>query len=59
MSATGQHDDASPANRLGIGLAAVGRPAYINAGRADDLRDGRSSAQVHENLAATGRSCYG
>lgn len=28
--------------RLGLGLAAVGRPAYINAGRAGDLGDDRS-----------------
>jgi len=42
MSATADRDHASHADRLGIGLAAVGRPAYINAGRADDLRDGRS-----------------
>lgn len=28
--------------RIGLGLAALGRPAYINAGRATDLPPGRS-----------------
>ncbi|MCS5714043.1 aldo/keto reductase [Herbiconiux sp. CPCC 205716] len=30
-------DDPGLASRLGLGLAALGRPAYITAGRADDL----------------------
>ncbi|GAA4103885.1 aldo/keto reductase [Actinomadura miaoliensis] len=36
--------------RLGLGLAALGRPAYINVGRGDQLPDGRG---VEEMRAAT------
>ncbi|TDB79582.1 aldo/keto reductase [Actinomadura sp. KC216] len=35
-------------HRLGIGLAALGRPAYINVGRADELPPGRSVEQMRE-----------
>ncbi len=35
-----------PASRLGIGLAAVARPAYINAGRERDLGADRSPEQL-------------
>jgi aryl-alcohol dehydrogenase-like predicted oxidoreductase len=35
-----------PVTRLGLGLAAVGRPGYINLGRADDLPAGRSPAAL-------------
>lgn len=34
--------------RLGIGLAALGRPAYINVGRADELPPGRSAEGMRE-----------
>ena len=38
---TDDADDLSPlASRLGLGLAAIGRPAYITVGRDDDLGDG-------------------
>ncbi|MFI0373526.1 aldo/keto reductase [Actinomadura sp. 1N219] len=33
-------------HRFGIGLAALGRPAYINVGRADELPPGRSVEQM-------------
>lgn len=37
---TADADDQSPlASRLGLGLAAIGRPAYITVGRDDDLGD--------------------
>ena len=40
--------------RLGLGLAALGRPAYVTGGRADDLGAGRSveamRARTHEML---------
>ncbi|MFA1544195.1 aldo/keto reductase [Actinomadura monticuli] len=35
-------------DRLGIGLAALGRPAYINVGRADDLPPGRTVELMRE-----------
>jgi aryl-alcohol dehydrogenase-like predicted oxidoreductase len=35
-------------DRLGIGLAALGRPAYINVGRAAELPPGRSVEQMRE-----------
>jgi aryl-alcohol dehydrogenase-like predicted oxidoreductase len=35
-------DRAAPVNPVGLGLAAIGRPAYINLGRDDDLGKDRS-----------------
>lgn len=47
---------ATPAGRIGLGLAALGRPAYITLGRAADLPAGRSvramEDRVHEVLDA-------
>jgi aryl-alcohol dehydrogenase-like predicted oxidoreductase len=47
---------AAPTTRIGLGLAAVGRPAYINLGRSDDLPPDRSEqvmrARAHELLDA-------
>ncbi|MFG2091034.1 MULTISPECIES: aldo/keto reductase [unclassified Spirillospora] len=34
--------------RLGIGLAALGRPAYINVGRVDELPSGRSVEEMRQ-----------
>ena len=34
----------APAHRLGLGLAAIARPAYITSGRADELGDDRDVA---------------
>lgn len=39
---------AAPAARIGLGLAAVGRPAYINIGHDVDLPPGRSVAALRE-----------
>jgi len=41
-----------PASRLGLGLAAVGRPAYITLGRAADLPGDRSPEALYERTAA-------
>lgn len=38
----------TPAGRLGLGLAAVGRPGYINLGRGRDLPAGRSVEALRE-----------
>lgn len=49
-------DTSVPVRRIGIGLAAVGRPGYINLGRGRDLPDDRSvealRARSHEVLDA-------
>jgi aryl-alcohol dehydrogenase-like predicted oxidoreductase len=37
-----------PIDRLGIGLAALGRPAYINVGRAGELPPGRSVEMMRD-----------
>lgn len=39
MTEDARPDARTAAPRLGLGLAAIGRPAYITAGRADDLGD--------------------
>lgn len=39
-------------SRLGLGLAAVGRPAYINLGRARDLPDARTPEALYSRTAA-------
>ncbi|MHA6795155.1 aldo/keto reductase [Pseudonocardia bannensis] len=44
--------------RLGIGLAAVGRPAYINAGRAADLGDRRSVTELRARTEAVLDASY-
>jgi hypothetical protein len=33
--------------RMGVGLAALGRPGYVNLGHAEDLGDDRSVAGLH------------
>jgi aryl-alcohol dehydrogenase-like predicted oxidoreductase len=47
---------APSANRLGLGLAALGRPGYINLGHGDDLAAGRDQGALrrhaHEVLSA-------
>ncbi|WP_214369943.1 aldo/keto reductase [Pseudonocardia sp. H11422] len=43
---------------LGIGLAAVGRPAYINAGRAADLGDRRGVAELRARTEAVLDAAY-
>ncbi|MFD7512757.1 aldo/keto reductase, partial [Streptomyces sp. NPDC059853] len=40
--------DATPAARIGLGLAAVGRPGYINLGRAADLPAERTVDALRE-----------
>lgn len=46
----------TPTCHIGLGLAAVGRPGYINLGREEDLGDDRSAdalrARTHELLDA-------
>ncbi|HCT76781.1 MAG TPA: aldo/keto reductase [Micromonosporaceae bacterium] len=49
---------ASPAARIGIGLAAVGRPGYINIGRASDLPSVRSVAAMRERAHALLDAAY-
>jgi hypothetical protein len=39
-------------SRLGLGLAAVGRPGYVNLGRADDLPGARTPADLYARTAA-------
>ena len=39
-------------SRLGLGLAAVGRPGYINLGRVHDLPGGRTPEALYERSAA-------
>jgi aryl-alcohol dehydrogenase-like predicted oxidoreductase len=41
-----------PASPIGLGLAALGRPAYITLGREADLRGGRSVAAMRERAWA-------
>ena len=42
----------SPPRRLGLGLAAAGRPAYVNLGRADDIGDDRTPAAMRARAHA-------
>lgn len=53
-----EHDDSIPANRLGIGLAAVGRPAYITAGRTADLGGGRTVDALRTRTAEVLDAAY-
>ena len=39
------------ASRLGLGLAAIGRPGYITLGRAQDLPQGRTAEALYERAA--------
>src|SRR5215218_4709165 len=39
-------------SRLGLGLAALGRPGYINLGHADDLGEDRSEATLEARAHA-------
>ncbi|WP_326600053.1 aldo/keto reductase [Streptomyces sp. NBC_01803] len=42
------HPEATPAARVGLGLAAVGRPGYINLGRARDLPADRTREALRD-----------
>jgi aryl-alcohol dehydrogenase-like predicted oxidoreductase len=44
---------------IGLGLAALGRPGYINLGRADDLGDDRSVAAMARRAHAVLDAAYG
>ncbi|MDT0270164.1 aldo/keto reductase [Streptomyces sp. DSM 44915] len=48
MAFTRFHPEATPTARIGLGLAAVGRPGYLNLGRADDLPADRTPAALRE-----------
>lgn len=48
MEATALGDSGLIVSRLGLGLAALGRPAYINIGHAEDLEGRRGVAQLRE-----------
>lgn len=54
MAFTRFHPDATPTARIGLGLAAVGRPGYLNLGRAADLPAERTPealrARAHQLL---------
>jgi aryl-alcohol dehydrogenase-like predicted oxidoreductase len=43
---------AIPVSRLGLGLAALGRPGYINLGHGDDLGHARDAASMRAHCAA-------
>lgn len=45
-------DSGLPASRIGLGLAALGRPGYINLGHADDLGEGRDVASMEARAAS-------
>lgn len=49
----------SGARRIGLGLAAVARPAYITAGRADDLGGERGVEDLRRRSAAVLDAAYG
>lgn len=49
---------AAPTPRLGLGLAAVGRPGYINLGRAADLPAERTVAAMRERAYAVLDAAY-
>ena len=46
------------ASRLGIGLAALGRPAYLNSGRPADLGDHRTVADLRARTSAVLDAAY-
>ncbi|KAB8162548.1 aldo/keto reductase [Streptomyces sp. 3MP-14] len=48
MAFTRFHPEATPTARIGLGLAAVGRPGYLNLGRADDLPADRTPEALRE-----------
>lgn len=47
-----------PVQRLGLGLAALGRPAYINVGRADVLPEQRTAEAMRERTRAVLDAAY-
>ncbi len=49
---------ANPAQRVGLGLAALGRPVYITVGRADDLGGTRSVADLQQQTARVLDAAY-
>ncbi|RMI34629.1 aldo/keto reductase [Streptomyces triticirhizae] len=48
MAFTRFHPEATPTARIGLGLAAVGRPGYLNLGRAEDLPADRTPEALRE-----------
>ena len=59
MAATTRSRTASAlanAPRLGLGMASLGRPGYINLGHAADLPDDRDSVEAMKPRAAFSRS---
>jgi hypothetical protein len=44
--------DKGPMPRLGLGLAALGRPGYINLGHGDDLAGGKSVEEMRQHCWA-------
>lgn len=46
------------ADKVGLGLAALGRPAYITSGRGDDLGEQRTVAQMRERTAQVLDAAY-
>ncbi|SOD61387.1 Predicted oxidoreductase [Streptomyces zhaozhouensis] len=48
MAFTRFHPEATPTARIGLGLAAVGRPGYLNLGRAADLPAERTPEALRE-----------
>ncbi|MFP5019323.1 aldo/keto reductase [Pseudonocardia phyllosphaerae] len=50
--------DPAPAARLGLGLAAIARPAYITSGRAEDLGDDRAVDTMRERTTALLDAAY-
>ena len=45
-------DGAAAANPVGLGMAALGRPAYINIGRDQDLGGDRSRGEIERRTHA-------
>ncbi len=52
MPMTTLGDSGLPASRIGLGLAALGRPGYINLGHADDLGEGRDVPSMEARAAS-------
>src|SRR4051812_9855797 len=46
------------ARRLGLGTAALGRPAYINVGHGGDFPEGRSPEQMEQHAHAVLDAAY-
>src|SRR5919198_6351970 len=50
--------DGAALSRLGLGMAALGRPAYINVGHGDDFPAGRSPAEMERRAHAVLDAAY-